>query len=191
MDVEQATADDLARQIGLPKVGQMGYVVADIDQAIAFCRDAFGIRPWLLLEERPDPCVQRGTPLQAALKLALAYAGPVQVELIQVLEGETFHLDHVAAGRTGLHHLGYMVNDLEKRLEACHAAGVEVLQRGCIRESGFTVDYAYLDTVEKAGIVLELIRWRLGPLPMPVNRLMFNAVCALGAWTLFRGRVIK
>ena len=47
------------------------------------------------------------------------------------------------------------------------------------------------DPLTSAGIVLELIRWRLGPMPMPVNGFVFNLVCALGAWTLFRGRVVK
>ena len=184
-------SDDVGEQLNLPQLGQMGYVVSDVNEAVAFCRDAFGIRPWLLTDYRPDPCYERGKRIHPVLRIGLAFAGPVQIELIQVMEGETYHLDHIREAREGPHHLGYMVGDLERRLDACNQLGIGVIQRGTIRESGFKVDYAYLDTVKKAGMVLELIQWRLGPIGIPVNRTVHNLVTILGSWTLFRGRVIK
>lgn len=184
-------SDDVVEQLNLPKLGQIGYVVGDIDEAVAFCRDAFGIRPWLLTEERPNPCFEKGKRIYPVLRIGLAYAGPVQIELIQVTEGEPFYLDHIREGREGPHHVGYMVRELDKRLDACNALGIGVIHRGTIRESGLKIDYAYLDTVETAGMVLELIQWRLGPIGIPVNRSVHNLVTALGSWTLFRGRVIK
>ena len=183
--------DSIVKELGLPKVAQIGYVVADLSEAIAFCRDAFGMRPWLVQEERPEPCVQRGEEVHPVLKIALTYAGPVQIELIEVLEGETFHLDHVREAKEGPHHLGFTVPDVDKRLDACRSMGIGVIQRGTIHETGFVVvDYAYLDTVDRAGIVLELIRWHLGPISVPFNRSLFNFVCRLGSRTLFRGRVV-
>ena len=189
--MEQKIPVDIVKQLGLPELGQMGYVVPDINEAIAFCRDAFGIRPWLLMDERPEPCIQRGEAVHPVLRIGLAYAGPVQMELIQVVEGETFHLDHIRESREGPHHLGFMVRDLERRLKACKDMGIGIIQRGVIKETGFIIDYAYLDTVEQAGIVIELIQWRLGPIPVPINQLVHKVVSTLGSWTLFRGRVIK
>ena len=69
--------------------------------------------------------------------------------------------------------------------------GVGLIQRGTIREKGIVVEYAYLDTAETAGTVIELIQWRLGPLPMPINGTVHNLICQLGSATLFRGRVVK
>lgn len=183
--------DTLREQLRLPKLGQIGHVVTDINETISYCKDAFGIGPWLLLDERPDPCNEKGKEIHPLLRIALAYAGPVQIELIQVMEGESLHLNHIKESKEGAHHLGFMVQDINKRLDACNKMGIGVLQRGTIRESGFKVDYAYLDTVDQAGIILELIQWRLGPIPLPTNRFTFNMVCWAGSKTLFRGRVIK
>ena len=80
---------------------------------------------------------------------------------------------------------------VRNKVKACEDTGIAVIQRGVIRESGFVVNYAYLDTVERAGIVIELIQWRLGPLPVPINQRVHKVVSTLGSRTLFRGRVIK
>ena len=183
--------ETISEQLKLPKIGQLGYVVPDINEGIAYCREVLGIRPWMLLDEKPEPCLQYGKEICIHLKIALAYAGSMQIELIQVMDGESLHLDHLTKPEGMLHHLGFMVQDVNRRLEECRRLGIGVLQRGTIRDAGFTVDYAYLDTVAPAGIILELIQWRLGPISLPVNKLVFNAVCRAGSRTLFRGRVIN
>jgi len=183
--------DAVKKQLRLPKLGQIGYVVTDIDKTMAYYKDTLGISPWIVLDERPDPCIEKGEEVHPLLRIALAYMGPVQMELIQVVEGESLHLNHVRESKGGVHHLGFMVQDLDKRLDACHKMGIGILQRGTIKDIGFTIDYAYLDTVDQAGIILELIQWRLGSIPLPINRLVYNVVSWVGSKTLLKGRVIK
>jgi hypothetical protein len=84
-----------------------------------------------------------------------------------------------------------MVQDIDKRLDACRKLGIEVLQRGTIKDIGFTVNYAYMDTVQEAGAVIEFIQWRLGAFPLPVNRLVFNTLCLAGSSTFLKGLVIR
>lgn len=185
-------SDAVKKQLGLPEmVGQVGYVVTDVPKTIAYYRDTFGISPWVLLDERPEPCVERGEEIHPLLRIALAYEGPTQLELIQVVEGETFHLNHVKEGKEEAHHLGFLVHNINKRLDDYRKRGIEIVQRGTIRDSGLIVDYAYLDTIDQAGIIIELLQWRLGPLPLPVNRMVFNLLCLVGARTFLKGRVIK
>jgi len=179
------------KQMKLPKLGQIGYVVKDVDKTVSYYRDTLGIRPWMLLDERPEPCLEKGKEVHPLLKIALAYMGSIQVELIQVVEGESVHLNHPAESPWRVHHLGFMVQDINKRLDACQKLGIGLLQRGTIRDIGFMVDYAYLDTVEQAGVVIEFIQWRLGAVPLPVNRLIFNILCRAGSSTFLKGRVIK
>jgi methylmalonyl-CoA/ethylmalonyl-CoA epimerase len=181
----------VTKQLKLPKLGQIGYVVKDVDKTVAYYKDTFGIRPWMLLDERPEPCIEKGKEVHPLLRIALAYMGPVQVELIQVVEGESVHLNHPEESLWRIHHLGFMVQDIERRLDACQKLGIGVLQRGTIRDIGFTVDYAYLDTLEQAGVIMELIQWRLGALPLPTNRLTFNILCLAGSSSFLKGRVIK
>ena len=181
----------MRKQLRLPKLGQIGYVVTDLDKTLAYYKDTLGVGPWMLLDERPEPCVENGKEVHPVLRIALAYVGPVQIELIQVVDGESFHLNHVRESKGGVHHLGFMVQDLSKRLEACRKMGIGILQRGTIKDIGFTIDYAYLDTVDRAGIFIEFLQWRLGSIPVPINRLVHNVVCWIGSGTLLKGRVIK
>lgn len=183
--------DAVKKQLRLPRLGQIGYVVTDVEKTMAYYKDVLGIRPWLLLDERPDPCIEREREVHPLLRIALAYMGSVQVELIQVLQGESLHLDHVKESQGGVHHLGFMVQDLYKRLDACHKIGIGILQRGTIKDVGFTIEYAYLDTVEQAGIILEFIQWRLGSMPVPISRSVYNVVSWVGARTLLKGKVVK
>ena len=184
-------SDGIKKQLGLPEVGQIGYVVADVPNTIAYYKDAFGISPWILLDARPHPCIEGGKEIHPLLRIALAYEDSVQLELIQVVEGESFHLNHVEEGKKEAHHLGFMVHNINKRLDDYRRRGIEILQRGTIKDSGLTIDYAYLDTIDQAGIIIELLQWRLGPVPLPVNRLVFNFLCSVGARTFLKGRVIK
>ncbi len=82
-------------------------------------------------------------------RLAFAQLGPIQIELIQIKEGKSVHLDFLETRGEGLHHLGMYVADFDKRLEAFREKGIGILQRG----QGMR-RYAYLDTKP---IILELI----------------------------------
>ena len=184
-------SEAIKRQLNLPEVGQMGYVVSDVDRAIDRYKETFGVGPWMLLDVRPEHCIEGEREVHPLIRIALAYSGSVQVEFIQVLEGESFHLKHAKESEGEVHHLGFMVQDMGRRLEAYGKRGIGVLQRGTIKEAGVSVNYAYLDTVGQAGIVIELLQWRLGPLPLPVNRVTFNLACRIGEKTLLKGRIIK
>ena len=184
-------SDGIRKQLRLPKIGQIGYVVADVDDAIAHYKNTFGVRPWLLLRVSPEPCMQDGQEIHPTLRIALAYLGPVQLELIQVAEGESLHLDYLKQTGGGLHHLGFMTRNLDNRLNRCRDMGIGVLQRGTIKDTGVTVDYAYLDTAKEAGIILEFIQWRVGPVPLAVNRYTFRTACSLGPKSLLKGRVVR
>jgi catechol 2,3-dioxygenase-like lactoylglutathione lyase family enzyme len=187
----EVVPDAVRSQLRLPKVGQIGYVVNNIHKAIAYYKNALGISPWLLLDERPDPCIQRGETVYPLLRIGLSYVGSVQIELIQVAEGQSVHLSHLKEPEGRIHHLGFMVQDIDKRLQDYQSVGIDVLQLGVIRESGITVKYAYLDVVDKAGTIFELVQWRLGLLPLPTSRPVFNLACSLGSRTVFKGRVIR
>jgi catechol 2,3-dioxygenase-like lactoylglutathione lyase family enzyme len=183
--------ESVERKLKLPRLGQIGYVVKDVDKAVSYYRDTLGVRPWMLLDERPEPCIEQAKVVYPLLRIALAYTGGVQLELIQVVEGESIHLNHLAESPWRVHHLGFMVQDIERRLTACRKLGIGILQRGTIKDIGFTVDYAYLDTVDEAGVIIEFIQWRMGAVPLPVNRLVFNTLCLVGSRSFLKGRVLK
>ena len=128
------------------RVDQVGVVVRDLDRAREACRTFFGE------ESLPPLEFETGG---AKLRLAFFQAGEVQLELIQVVEGETLHSRFLRERGEGLHHLGYFVEDLEESLSRLEREGVRVLWRG---EVPGAAKFAYLDTERRLGIVLELVQ---------------------------------
>ena len=168
-----------AAELRLPAIGQIGYVVYDIGKTRTYYEKTFGIGPWTVYESRPDSAIEKSGPVNINLKVAIAYSGPLQIELIEVMEGRCFYnemLDH----REGFHHLGFFVNNIEKRLAECRERNIQLLHRGQIRRRGITIDYAYLDTAERSLSIIEFIQIRFGPIPVKMNRLAHRISALLG-----------
>ncbi len=146
------TADDIKQQLQLPGVGQIGVVVEDVDRTIAFYESTFGIGPWDIREVGAPNVWDRGEEKQIKARLAFADFGQVEIELIQILEGDSLHLAFLREHGEGLHHLGFFVKDFAAKLEQAKAMGFEVLQ-----VDPFGQAYAYLDTRQPGGIIFELI----------------------------------
>ncbi len=128
------------------KVDQIGIVVKDMEATMKFYERMFGIEPFPTVESNIN---------SAKLKIGLFQLGEMQIELIQVLEGETIHSKFIEKRGEGLHHLGFFVEDIEKELARLEKRGVKVLERGTFLG---VVEFAYLDTEKSLGVVLELIQ---------------------------------
>lgn len=164
--------------LGMPWLGQVGIVVRDIDTTIEYYQGVFGIGPWAVFEGEPESCVERGQPNTFRGKMAMAQAGPVQIELIQILEGKTLHSDFLGERDEGLHHLGFFVRDIDERLRAAKEAGIEIIQQGVLKQLGLKIKYAYLDTTETGGVILEYIQSSFLGLPFSMR----SPLLRLGAW---------
>ena len=142
-------------------IAQIALVVRDLDETVRRYHDVFGIGPWHLYTYG-KPLVRRmsyrGRPADYRMRIALSYFGPTRVELIELVEGDTVYGDFVEAHGYGVQHLGVLVDDMEAALGEAAAAGYQMTMDG----SGFGLDgdghYAYLDTEEDFGFVLELIQ---------------------------------
>jgi catechol 2,3-dioxygenase-like lactoylglutathione lyase family enzyme len=146
------TADEVKRQLQLPDVGQIGVVVEDLDRAVAFFQSAFGLGPFRIQEVEGANVWDRGEEIHIKARLGFAAMGQVEIELIQIVEGDTVHLEFLRKHGEGLHHLGFRVKDFQAKLEQAKAMGFEVLQTG-----PFGRFWAYLDTRQTGGIIFELI----------------------------------
>ena len=131
-----------------PQVDQIGIVVKDMETSVKFYEQMFG-PPFLTLESGVN---------SAKLKIGLFQVGEIQLELIEVLEGETIHSKFLRERGEGLHHIGFIVEDIEEELARLSKEGIKVLERGIVQE---LVKFAYLDTEKSLGIILELIQLAL------------------------------
>lgn len=142
-------------------IGQLGYVVEDVDKIVAEYYNQFGIGGWKFYTYG-DPLLTfmnyRGKPIQYKAKIGLSYFGKTRIELIQPLEGRTIYSDFIEKHGYGLQHLGIYVTDIKKEIAKAEACGISVVMEG----GGFGLDgdghFAYLDTEDRFGITYELIQ---------------------------------
>lgn len=174
-------SEGVRRRLRLPALGQIGFVVQDAAATADFYQRIFGLGSWVISEGETVRCTNRGKETTVRGKVAMAQAGSVQLELVQIVGGESIHLEHLQSKGEGLHHLGFFVRDLETRLRACREAGIEVLQRGSLKQAGLSIEYAYLDTVAIGGVIFEYIEPRLAGFPVGVHPRVLKAMNRLRA----------
>ncbi len=108
----------------------------------------------------------RGGPADYRMRITLSWIGPLRIELIEPVGGESVYAEFIREHGCGVHHFGVLVEDMPEALARVKAAGLEMTMDG----AGFGLDgdghYAYLDTEALIGTTLELIerpRGRLKP----------------------------
>lgn len=157
----------MASSLGGITIDQVGMVVKDLDAAVELFWRTSGIGPWFVYRNCAPPlkCMYHGNSATYQVRLAMAKAGPVYLELIEYIEGDTIHRDFINSGRSGLEHLGIFVQNLEQALKPYQDQGIQVLQQ--VDGLGVYGDgrYAYLDTEPILGTILELIQSSSQPLP--------------------------
>ena len=142
-------------------IAQVAIIVPNLEAAVEQYWRLFGIGPWHFYTYGTGLCKKmtyHGKPAEYRMRVALGYLGPTRIELIQPLEGDTVYADFVREHGYGVHHFGVLVDDMEEALAQAEAAGLQMTMDG----AGFGRDgdghYAYLDTEDKIGVTIELIR---------------------------------
>lgn len=137
-------------------VRQNGYVVRDIEAALAHWTQVLGVGPWFYFERAPiSEFRYRGEPSDAQVSIALANSGPLQIELIQARNGApSMYRDFLAVGREGLQHVACWTERFDADLERLLALGHRVGQAG--QSGGPDGRFVYFDTEAHPGTVVEL-----------------------------------
>jgi hypothetical protein len=141
-------------------IAQVAIIVEDLETAVENYWRLFGIGDWHFYTYG-KPLVKRmtyrGRPSEYKMRVALSYLGPMRIELIEMVEGDTVYADFVKEHGYGVHHFGVLVEDMEQAIAQAETAGLKVTMDG----AGFGRDgdghYAYLDTEDRIGVAIELI----------------------------------
>jgi hypothetical protein len=148
------------KQFPITNIAQICILVPDLDAAMRNFYHRFGIGPWTIYtyDDKFVPNQTRhGKPTRYSSRIGLANVGPMRIELIQPLEGDTVYTDFIKKHGYGVQHLGVLTEDMEKSLREASEAGLAMTMDG----SGFGLDgdghYAYLDTEDLVGITFEMI----------------------------------
>ncbi|MFF2852354.1 VOC family protein [Streptomyces sp. NPDC058001] len=143
---------------GLP-VTQVGILVPDLEAGIATWSALLGTDDWLVYTYGPETVPRlgyRGGEGTFRMRVALTGSAP-QIELIESLDGPSIYTEWITEHGYGLHHLGFRVPSIEATVRHVTAGGITLLQSG----SGYGEDrdggFAYFDTQDSVGLIVEAI----------------------------------
>lgn len=106
---------------GLPPCDQVGFVVRDLDRAMAMYGPLFG--PFYTMDGSVPQALFRGRLADVKLRMAFGQSGDLQIELIEWCEGESPHGEFIQSGREGMHHIRFRVDDTDAWVERMRAYG--------------------------------------------------------------------
>jgi hypothetical protein len=133
---------------------QLGFIVDDLLPAAENWVRTFGIGPFHVLPRMQTPCTYRGTESVLDVRVCVAQAGPVQIELIQQFDdAPSVYRELTAAGTTLMHQMATMTEDYAATVAHYSSLGYELV----CEVVSYGQHVAYFDTVADFGLYVEVI----------------------------------
>ena len=148
----------ILRRLNLPRLGQLGFIVQSIPDTLPVFTALYNLNTWFEPRYSQQNFSVGGAKIQLDFQIAFAYSGKVQVEMVQAPLGENLYRRHLDQAGEGLHHLGFYLPDLDREMAFVRQLGLPVMLEGRLKTAGGSeARFAYLDTRQLCGIVVELI----------------------------------
>ena len=148
---------DSEATVALKRPVQIGIVVRDLEQATQWLTSLFGIGPFRFIEwpNRPDSkYFYRGNEEHIKIRQAFVQVGPLELELIQPMEGDrNAYREFLEKKGGGIHHVLFEVDDMDGAVRNLSEKGIGVLQAGTGIRPG--TRWTLLDTQELVGFLME------------------------------------
>lgn len=133
------------------KVDQLGFVFKDIEKQAKMMESLYGIPKFALMEQKDLPIKYRGKDTKITIKIAISRFFNTQIELIQLTKGECVYKEFLDAGREGLHHVSFFIENLDSYIDEFQKHAINVIHYGFIGKQR----WAYFDTEKSFGLLLE------------------------------------
>jgi methylmalonyl-CoA/ethylmalonyl-CoA epimerase len=134
-------------QFKIKAIDQISYAVKDIDKTVESWSRLYDIGPWTYQENSGVDA--KGRPWK--IRMAFAHVGPLEIELVQCIEGRIFQSRFLDVWGEGIHHIGSYVDDVDIEVKRLVSQGVKLF----IHDPG---RFAYLDAGGVGGAIFELIQ---------------------------------
>ncbi|MGJ8668055.1 MAG: VOC family protein [Oceanococcus sp.] len=109
-------------------IRQLGYLVEDLDEAVAAWQNTLGVGPWMFMRNIELDCVYHGEHSTPLIDIALSYRGEMQIELIQQRnDAASPYLESVRKKQFGLHHTAFLCDNIDDDIAALTAQGLELV----------------------------------------------------------------
>lgn len=135
-------------------IDQLGFVVADLDHAVRSWTQRFGVGPWTVFRNVAMRGTYLGQPTTVTIDVALGYRGEEQIEFIAARSATPSpYQDQAGRPLEGLHHVAWIVDDLEGETAALESEGMTPV----FAASNPAVRVVYLADPAAPGTLFELI----------------------------------
>src|ERR1700761_890989 len=127
------------------EIRQVAYLVPDIEAAMDYWSRVLGVGPWYYNPKVPiGNYTYRGARYEPHNSVALANAGGLQIELLQIRNDvPSMYRDFLRAGLKGVQHFAYWTESFDTDLARAEAAGFKVCMGGEVGENG---RFVYFET---------------------------------------------
>lgn len=146
---------------GISRVDHIGAVVKDVEKAVEYY-ESLGIGPFETIGASIEKRVRGKVvdPSSIKLKVRTARMGPVNLELLQPVEGESVWKEFLETRGEGIQHIAYKVDSIDSEMEMLLNKGFMVLYSSRFKGGGGD---AYFDTGEIGGVLFTPVQWSIAP----------------------------
>jgi hypothetical protein len=133
-----SVSNPLSDRYGLGPIDQISFAVADVDEAATRYSAIFG--PFEVVDVPKMDITWRGEPSTVTFKLGFGRSGGLEIELVQVVDGDSPAREHVENHGEGFNHVRFPVSSIEEKRSAMEREGWVTIFSG---KSG-DVSFAFL-----------------------------------------------
>jgi len=138
----------------IDRINQISITVSDLDRAVKFYSDVFHVAEWKIFTPEYAERTLKGKPGNFRIKVAVTQLENLELELVQLLEGEIVNGESIQTHGGGLHHVATFVTDIGECIMRMKKLGFEVVQSG--KRPG--AEFAYLQNTEERSIIIEVLK---------------------------------
>ena len=146
-------------------ITKIGIVVKNLEAVMESYWNLLGIGPWEVCEVVPPTLhdiTYYGKPGNYTMRVAFARVGPIQIELLQRVSGDNLHRDLIWEQGEGIHHIGFLADDINETTQIMEKAGFPTVMSGKL----FNGSFAYYDTGEPLKTIWEAFQPPKARLPL-------------------------
>jgi methylmalonyl-CoA/ethylmalonyl-CoA epimerase len=137
----------VTHQFKIKAIDHISYAVKDIDKTVESWSRLYGIGPWTFKENGGIDA--KGRPWR--IRMAFTHVGPLEIELVQCIEGRIFQSRFLDVWGEGVHHIGCYVDNVDEQVKRLASQGVKLF----VHDPG---RFAYLDAGGAGGAIFELMQ---------------------------------
>lgn len=138
---------------------QIGVVVRDLDRTVKVLSEVFGFGPFRFITYPTDRAdmktTYRGQPGQFSHRIAFTEIGPIELEIVEPLTGNSTLTEFLEEHGEGIQHIRFNVDDVQQVVDYLAGYGIEPAMSGAGLRPGTT--WMHLDTSETVGFVIEIM----------------------------------